>query len=93
MGPEQESKKSNSESKQMQLENICPNDQLKDAFIMILIQTYNQSLILFFYQFVSDNNVSVSYTGFKANLFIFRSFDDVGSRPSKAPLTFVLSQP
>lgn len=47
----------------------------------------------FFNRFVSDNNVSVLYTGFKANLFIFRSFDDVGSCPSKAPLTFVVSQP
>lgn len=77
----------------MQLENICTNGHLKDAFIMILIQTYSQSLILFFYQFVFDNNVSVLYTGFKANLSIFRSFDDVGSCPSKAPLTFVVRQP
>lgn len=48
VGPEQDSKKSNSESKQMQLENLCTNDNLKDTFIMIQIQTYSQCLILFF---------------------------------------------
>lgn len=29
----------------------------------------------------------ILYTGFKANPYIFRSFDDVGSCPSKAPST------